>query len=179
MDERKARDFLQKLIDGCGRTIRDVESRCGARPDQPPIDVEWFRVMRAKARGCLQALDAGDQGEFQALIGDIAAAKDAPLWPSMASALGLRPSDDWLNDDTVTASSPAGGVQQTLIHFDELAKGWVYVHAETAPPDPSRLPYILNDAICRWLKQNPTLRVRTTLPIVASGNTVATHVFFD
>jgi len=178
MDERKARDFLQKLIDGCGRTIRDVESRCGARPDQPPIDVEWFRVMRAKARGCLQALDAGDQEEFHALISDIAVAMDAPLWPSMASALGLRPSDDWLADDAGPASNPSPP-QQTLIHFDELAKGWVYVRAENPPADAARLPHILNDAICRWLKQNPTLRVRTTLPIVAGGNTVAIHVFFD
>ena len=46
------------------------------QPDAPPIDVEWFRVMRAKARACLQALDAGDQDEFHALIGHIAAAKE-------------------------------------------------------------------------------------------------------
>jgi hypothetical protein len=60
-----------------------------------------------------------------------------------------------------------------------LAKGWVYIHAETQSKDPSHLPYMLNDAFCRWLKQNPNGKVRATLAIVAGGNTVAIHVFFD
>ena len=149
------------------------------KPDAPPIDVEWFRVMRAKARACLSGLDAGDQDEFRALIDHIAAAKDAPLWPSMARVLGLRPTDDWFTDEAGPEPNSSGGEPQILIHCDELAKGWVYIHAETPPADPSRLPYMLNDAFCRWLKQNPNAKVRATLPIVAGGNTVAIHVFFD
>ena len=65
MDESKAREILQKLIDGCGRAIRDAERLARDQPDAPPIDVEWFRGMRAKARACLQALDAGgDRSEI-------------------------------------------------------------------------------------------------------------------
>ena len=78
MDQTKVRDNLQNLISGCARAIRDAEQRCRERPDQSPIDVEWFRVMRAKARACLNALKANDQAELDALLGDIAAAKDAP-----------------------------------------------------------------------------------------------------
>ena len=180
MDRHKVRNSLQAMIAHCGQTIRDCERRATHCPDKPPIDVEWFQVMRAKARACLQALDAGDMDEFHSLIGHIAAAKDSPLWPSLASALGLRPSDDWLSDDAGPAPNPSSGVgPQTLIHCDELAKGWVYIHAETPPTDPARLPYLLNDAFCRWLKQHPNAEVRATLPIVAGGNMVAIHVFFN
>lgn len=38
---------------------------------------------------------------------------------------------------------------------------------------------MLNDAFCRWLKQNPGATVRAVLPIVAGGNTVGIHAFFD
>jgi len=71
------------------------------------------------------------------------------------------------------------GEPQVLIHCDELARGWVCIHGESQPTDPVRLPYLLNDDFCRWLKENPKVKVRTTLPIVANGNTVAIHVFFD
>jgi hypothetical protein len=60
-----------------------------------------------------------------------------------------------------------------------LAKGWVYIHAETPPVDPSRLPHLLNGALCHWLKQNPKVKVRAALPIVAGGNMVAIHVLFE
>lgn len=179
MDKQKARDDLQKMIDGCGRAIRKAEQDARDRPDAPPIDVEWFRVMRSKARACLAALDAGDLEEFHALLEHIKAAKDAPLWPSMARMLGLRPTDDWLTEDAGPEPDPSGGERQILIHCDELAKGWVYIHAETPPTDPSQLPYILNDALCQWLKQHPEATVRATLPIVSGENTVAIHVFFD
>ena len=38
---------------------------------------------------------------------------------------------------------------------------------------------MLNDAFCRWLKQNRGATVRDILPIVAEGNTVAIHVWFE
>lgn len=43
----------------------------------------------------------------------------------------------------------------------------------------SSLPHLLNDALCRWLKEHPVAAVRATLPIVAGGNTVAVQVFGD
>jgi hypothetical protein len=179
MDEGKARGILQKLIDGCGRAIRDAERLARDQPDAPPIDAEWFRVMRAKSRACLSALATGDQDEFRALIEQVKAAKDEPLWPSMARVLGLLPNDDWFTDEAGPEPNYSGGERQILVHCDELAKGWLYVHAETPPTDPARLPYLLNDAFCRWLKQNPNATVRAVLPIVAGGNTVAIHVFLD
>ena len=55
----------------------------------------------------------------------------------------------------------------------------MYIHAENPPADPTWLPYLLNDALGRWLKQNPKAKIRAALPIVAGGNTVEIHVFFD
>lgn len=180
MDEGRVRANLQQLFDGCGRTIRDAEQRARESPDSPPIDIEWFRVMRAKSRACLAALDAGDQEEFRALIGDIAAAKEAPLWPSMAHALGLRPAEDWgLEAEVCPEAKASGGEPQIVIHCDLIDKGWVHIHAEKTPSAPSTLPYVLNDAFCRWRKQNPNLTIHAVLPIVSDGNTVAIHVFFD
>jgi hypothetical protein len=80
VDEKKVRDFLQKMITGCGQTIRDVEHRCTHRPDQPPIDVEWFRVMRSQAQRCLDALDSGDMETFHKLIERIKEQKEQPPW---------------------------------------------------------------------------------------------------
>ena len=83
MDEHKVRDLLRRMIEGCGRTARDANLRAQQRPDEPLIDVEWFRVMRAKAKVCLEALDAGDTATFDALIGEIETAKDQLVWVTM------------------------------------------------------------------------------------------------
>ena len=87
MDEQRVRNLLRNMIDGCGQTARDVELRAQHRPDQPPIDVEWFRVMRAKAKTCLEALDVGDTATFEALIGEIETAKDQLLWVTMTTPI--------------------------------------------------------------------------------------------
>jgi hypothetical protein len=87
MDEQKVRNLLRNMIDGCGQTARDAELRAQHRPDQPLIDVEWFRVMRAKATACLEALDAGDTAMFEALIVEVETAKDSPLWVTMTTTI--------------------------------------------------------------------------------------------
>ena len=171
--------FLQKLIAGCGRTIRDAEQRARDEPDAPPIDIEWFRVMSAKSRACLAALDAGDQAEFRAMISHIAAAKDDPLWPSMFAALGLRPFEDWDVDGPGPDSKVSGCEPQVLIDCDDMGPGWTCFRARTGPADTWKLPYFLNRAFCDWRKQNPTRTVRTVLPIVSGGNRVMIHVWFD
>ena len=87
MDEQKVRNLLRNMIDGCAQTARDVELRAQHRPDQPPIDVEWFRVMRSRAEACLEALDAGDTATFEALIGEIEIAKDKLLWVTITTPI--------------------------------------------------------------------------------------------
>jgi hypothetical protein len=62
----------------------------------------------------------------------------------------------------------------------ELGTGWVcFQGGEENPPAPEQLPVILNDAITDWLLRNPEFKVRTTLPVVVDGNTIAINVWFD
>lgn len=61
----------------------------------------------------------------------------------------------------------------------EMDTGWVCFQGGENPPQPTDLPWILNDALAYWLKNNPEFQVRAILPIVAEGNTVAINVWFD
>ena len=62
----------------------------------------------------------------------------------------------------------------------DVATGWMcFVAKEGTDPRLDKLPYALSRAIQDSLQQTPTLTVRTTLPIVSQGNTVAVHVWFD
>ena len=50
---------------------------------------------------------------------------------------------------------------------------------EKRPPAPDMLPKLLSDSVANWVKQRPEITVRTTLPIVKDGQTVAIHVWYD
>ncbi len=61
-----------------------------------------------------------------------------------------------------------------------MGPGWVLVVASQGdPPPPDELPYALSLSFEKWLKRQPGVRVRTTLPIVKDGNTVGFHVWYD
>jgi len=61
----------------------------------------------------------------------------------------------------------------------DMAAGWACFLASGTPPKPDDLPLYLSRAVAAWQKQNPMLTVRATLPIVANGNTMAMHVWFE
>ena len=62
--------------------------------------------------------------------------------------------EDWPTDEDC-GIPPRAAPKQTLIHCDEIGPGWPYIYADNPPSDPTRLPYLLNDAFGRWRKQNP------------------------
>jgi hypothetical protein len=62
----------------------------------------------------------------------------------------------------------------------DIEPGWCLFKAnDDATPPPDKLPLYLHDMFHKWLKRNKELSIRTTLPIVQGGNTVAIHVWFD
>lgn len=62
----------------------------------------------------------------------------------------------------------------------DIEPGWcLFKGNDESPPPPENLPFYLHDFFQKWLVRNKELTVRTTLPIVAGGNTVAIHVWFD
>ncbi len=61
----------------------------------------------------------------------------------------------------------------------EMGTGWVCFQGGENPPPANQLPYFLNDALSNWLSRNPEFKVRTVLPVVVEGNTVAINVWFE
>ncbi len=70
------------------------------------------------------------------------------------------------------------GQNEIKVDVHQLAEGWVMIGIDKAPPNETRPSYWVNQALIDWLRQNPTYRVRCTAPIVASGETVAIHVWY-
>jgi hypothetical protein len=61
-----------------------------------------------------------------------------------------------------------------------MGPGWVVIAASQSDPPPSdELPYALSQGLEQWLKSQPGIRIRSTLPIVKDGNTIGIHVWFD
>lgn len=62
----------------------------------------------------------------------------------------------------------------------ELGDGWCIFTADPSdPPSPDLLPIALGQALSRWLRTSPEVRVRAVLPIVEDGNTTVLHVWYD
>ncbi len=72
-------------------------------------------------------------------------------------------------------------VDENTITIDriELGTGWVCFQGGESPPAPDQLPWFLNDAITTWINRHPEFKIRTMLPIVVGGNTVAVNIWFD
>lgn len=66
----------------------------------------------------------------------------------------------------------------------EERPGWLRLHAVFPTEfqrqvELERLPGLIDRTLTDYLTKNPTIRVRTVLPIVDDGFTVAVHVWFD
>lgn len=71
------------------------------------------------------------------------------------------------------------GDSEVTINAFEMSDSWVFLRASTVEHDLEKLPFILSQALSDWLLKNPNYRVRSTLPLVASGFTVGIHVWYD
>lgn len=58
---------LRQIADKCRQAILDGESWADNRPEEPPIDIEPFRVTLAQAERGLRAWDRGDRKGLQRL----------------------------------------------------------------------------------------------------------------
>ncbi|MCA9114255.1 MAG: hypothetical protein KDA79_04165 [Planctomycetaceae bacterium] len=69
--------------------------------------------------------------------------------------------------------------QDFTIDRIDMGPGWVCFQVGEHPPPIEQLPAALNHCFCTWLQRNSEFQVRTTLPIVERGCTVAMHIWFD
>lgn len=56
---RRLRKSIQRMLTECEQAIRDVDSWADNRPNDQPLDAEWFKVQAAGCRKALAAIDSG------------------------------------------------------------------------------------------------------------------------
>ncbi len=72
------------------------------------------------------------------------------------------------------------GSSKGFTNLIPMGTGWVlFVASQSDPPPPNELPYALSQGLEQWLKNQPGIRVRSTLPMIKDGNTIGIHVWFD
>jgi hypothetical protein len=76
-----------------------------------------------------------------------------------------------------------GTTMDIVINVEEIAKDWVVIRPALSEfrkeVELERLPLLINKTLVAWLKERPSLKVRSTLGIVERGWTVALHIWFD
>ena len=68
----------------------------------------------------------------------------------------------------------------TVRMMEDVERGHVVLSADDDDPSsPEALPVMLETAMQQWLEENPELFVRSTLPIIQNGQTIAIHIWYD
>ncbi len=69
---------------------------------------------------------------------------------------------------------------RVVIKRTDKATGWVVFYpSPDEPPSPEATPLYLSKSVAKWVQQNPIIDVREMLPLVANGNTINVHAWFD
>jgi hypothetical protein len=72
------------------------------------------------------------------------------------------------------------GSSQGFTNVIELGLGWVlFVASQSDAPPTEELPCALSQGLEQWLRSQPAVRVRSTLPILKGGDTIGIHVWYD
>jgi hypothetical protein len=72
------------------------------------------------------------------------------------------------------------GSSKGFTNVIELGPGRVlFVASQSAPPPAEELPHALSQGLEQWLRSQPAVRVRSTLPILKGGDTIGIHVWCD
>jgi hypothetical protein len=70
-----------------------------------------------------------------------------------------------------------GGIDIGVV---ESGRGHVLFRAGIGPSTHvERVPGLLGETLVQWLGAHPNVRVRTALPIVQGGSTVAIHLWYE
>ncbi len=72
------------------------------------------------------------------------------------------------------------GSSMGFTNMIEMGPGWVlFVASQSDPPPAEKLPFALSQGLEQWLRSQPAIRVRSTLPITQAGDTIGIHVWYD
>jgi len=71
------------------------------------------------------------------------------------------------------------GSSKGFTNMIEMGPGWVlFVASQSDPPPAEELPFALSQGLEQWLRSQPAIRVRSTLPITQAGDTIGIHVWY-
>jgi hypothetical protein len=70
------------------------------------------------------------------------------------------------------------GHGKVRIHTTKVSHGYTIIHTDVKTIAEGT-PVILSQSVEKFLKENPTFRVRATFPVVKDGQTVAVHLWYD
>jgi hypothetical protein len=80
----------------------------------------------------------------------------------------------------MSATQGNGSRKRGYVNKIEAGVGWVvFTASPSEPPPKDEIPIALNQALEQWLREDPTVRVRATLPIVLQGQMVLIHIWYD
>lgn len=80
----------------------------------------------------------------------------------------------------MTDPDPHGPLDSDLtVNAFEMRSGWIFLRVDSVERELNQVPFVLSQALSDWLMDNPSIVVRHTLPITASGHTVGIHVWYD
>lgn len=154
------------------------------------LDAEYSRVMQdlydatAADHRALKGAWRRQEEFFGSLASAVAIADgelaDANAGPSAARG-AMRSTTDQVRqrDRTMEPDSERACDDTISVVVTEIGLDAIRVEAEGPVTNTERLPKILDHALHDWLRNHPTRRVRTVLPITSQGNTVAIHVWYD
>ncbi len=68
---------------------------------------------------------------------------------------------------------------QVKIDLCVMGPGWIAIEGGNPPPEPDQMAHFLCRTLNTWLKENPQVKVRATLPVIRNGNMMAIHIWHD
>ncbi len=73
---------------------------------------------------------------------------------------------------------------EVVVAVDEISDDWIMVHAVLPTEfqrqvEFERIPGLINRTLIDWLRNHPSVTVRSTLGIVEDGCTIAVHVWLN
>ena len=96
----------------------------------------------------------------------------------------IRPTNQILQSTLIHVEftvSNGNGTNEYSVKITEFPdQGHVVFYADDDhPPPAAELPTVLGHALQDWMGENPDVVVRSSLPIVQNGQTIAIHLWYD
>ncbi len=84
-----------------------------------------------------------------------------------------------MSGDSSGNGDPRPKPGEVKIQATVIGPGWVVFEVVVSSPGNFPAGYWIHRSMIEWLRERPQVKVRASVPIMASGETVAIHLWFD